>query len=61
MTPRFRARKTFRIGPLYFNFSTRGFTSWGIRVGPWSKNFTRGTWALDTPGPGSVHGGGRKR
>lgn len=34
---------------------TRPFTSWGIQVGRWSHNFTRGTTVLNTPGPGSVH------
>lgn len=57
---RFRARKTIRFGPLYFNFTQRGFTSWGIRVGPFSRNFTRGTSVIDTPGPGSLHFGGRR-
>jgi hypothetical protein len=60
MMARFRARKTFRLGPLYFIVTQRGFSSWGIRVGPYTKNFTRGTSAIDTPGPGSVHFG-RKR
>lgn len=58
---KFKARKTFRLGPLYFNFTQRGFTSWGIRIGPWSRNVTRGTWTVDTPGPGSLHGGRRRQ
>lgn len=55
MSPTFRARKTFRVGPLFFTFNQRGFTSWGIKVGPFTRNFTRGTTTLNTPGPGSVH------
>lgn len=58
---KFRAPKTFRVGPLFFRFTQRGFSSWGIKVGPWTKNFTRGTTTLDTPGPGSWHFGGRRR
>ena len=57
---KFRARKTFRAGPLFFNFTQNGFTSWGIRVGPFTRNFTRSTSTLDTPGPGSLHWGGRR-
>lgn len=57
---RFRARKTFRLGPLFATFTQRGFTSWGVRIGPWTWNLTRGTHSVDTPGPGSVHFG-RKR
>lgn len=49
---RFRARKTFRIGPLFANFSQRGFTSWGIRIGPYTWNATRRTSSIDTPGIG---------
>lgn len=52
---RYRARKTFRLGPLYFNFTQNGFSSWGIRLGPVSHNFTRRTSSLDTPGPGGLH------
>lgn len=57
---KFRARKTIRVGPLRFHFTERGYSSWGIKVGPYSRNFTRGTWAFDTPGPGGVRGGGRR-
>lgn len=65
---KFRARKVLRLGPFYFNFASGGqqglrprFSSWGIAVGPFRKNFTRGTWSVDTPGPGSINGGGRRR
>ena len=61
MSPRFRARKTFRLGPLFFTFTQRGFSSWGIRIGPFTHNFSRRSSSVDTPGPGSVHFGGRKR
>lgn len=58
--PKFRARKTFRLGPLFVTFTQNGFSSWGIKVGPYTKNFTRGSSSFDTPGPGSVHWGGRR-
>jgi hypothetical protein len=58
---RFRARKTFRVGPLFFTFTQNGFSSWGIRIGPFTKNFTRGTSTIDTPGIGSLHFGGQRR
>jgi hypothetical protein len=52
---RFRARKTLRFGPLFFSFTQRGFSSWGIKVGRYTRNFTRGTSSFDTPGPGALH------
>lgn len=61
MAFRFRARKTFRLGPLFANFSQNGFTSWGIRVGRFTRNFTRGTTSIDTPGIGSFRSSGRRR
>lgn len=57
---RYRARKTLRFGPLFVNFTQRGFSSWGIRIGPWTWNATRGRHSVDTPGPGGVQFGGRK-
>lgn len=58
---RFRARKTVRLGPLFFTFTQSGFSSWGVKVGAFTHNFTRGSSTVDTPGPGSVHWGGRRR
>lgn len=58
---RFRARKTIRLGPIFFTFTQRGFSSWGIKIGPFTRNFTRGTSTIDTPGPGSLHFRGRRR
>lgn len=52
---RFRLRGRKHFGPFYINYTQRGFTSWGIRLGPFTKNFTRGTSSIDTPGPGSLH------
>lgn len=58
---RFRARKTFRLGPIFFTFTQNGWSSWGIRIGPFTHNFTRNTSTIDTPGIGSLHFGGRRR
>lgn len=33
----------------------RLFSSWGVKVGPYTRNFTRGTSSFDTPGPGAVY------
>ena len=57
---RFRARKTFRFGPYYRTYTTNGFTSHGFRVWRFNFNLTRKTWSIDTPGLGSLHGGGRR-
>ncbi len=32
-----------------------GFSSWGVRIGPFTHNFTRRGTTIDTPGPGSLH------
>lgn len=55
--PTFRARKQLRFGPIFVNLTQRGFASWGFKIGRWTKNMTRGTTTLDTPGPGSLHWG----
>lgn len=57
---RFRARKTLRLGPLRLNFTQRGFSSWGLKVGPWSWNAKTRRQSLDTPGPGGLHWGGKR-
>lgn len=58
---KFRLRGRWNLGPFYVNHSKFQPTSWGIKLGPFSRNFTRGTSSIDVPGPGSVHFGGRKR
>jgi hypothetical protein len=58
---RFRLRRSFRIGPLKLNFTQRGFSSWGLQVGPWTWNARTGRHTIDTPGPGSMQTGGRRR
>lgn len=57
---KFRARKTLRLGPFRLNFTQRGFSSWGLKVGPWSWNAKTRRQSLDTPGPGGLHWGGKR-
>lgn len=57
----FRLRKTVRLGPLKLNFTQRGYSGWGLQVGPWSWSARTGKHSIDTPGPGSIQLGGRKR
>lgn len=52
---RFRARKTFRLGPLYMTIMQSGGRSFRIKLGPFTHNFTRRTSSIDTPGPGGFH------
>jgi hypothetical protein len=51
----FYMRKPIIIGTrhlhLRFNFTLKGFTSWGFKIGPWTHNVTRGKDSLDLPGP----------
>jgi len=74
VTPRFRARKVWRIGPYFRNYSASagegrarmGFTSHGVRfrlplIGTVTRNFTTGVTTWNSPGPGSVAFGGRRR
>lgn len=46
-----RARRSFRFGPLRLNVTQRGFTSWGLKVGPWSWNSRTRAHRLNLPGP----------
>lgn len=48
----FKLRKRWRIGPLVLNFTQRGFSSWGLKIGPWSWNAKTHKTTIDTPGPG---------
>lgn len=47
----FRWRKSFKLGPFRFNFTQRGFTSWSIKLGPWSWNSRQRRQRVDLPGP----------
>lgn len=57
---RFNFRKRVRIWPFVFNFGTRGFTGWGIKVWRYSWSARTRRHTFDTPGPGSVTWGGKK-
>jgi hypothetical protein len=52
---RFRARKTFRFGPLRATVNQAGRRSFAIKIGPITHNLTRRTTSIDTPGPGGFH------
>lgn len=58
---RFRARRTVTLGPLRLNLTQSGFSSWGVKVGPWSWNSRTRKNTVDTPGPGYVQTKGRKK
>lgn len=56
---RFRARKTLRLGPLRLHFTQSGFSSWGVKVGPWTWNARPADTPSTPPGPaGSSPAGG---
>ena len=44
-------RKRLRFGPFVVNAGKRGFTSWGLKVGPWSWNSRTRAQRIDLPGP----------
>lgn len=46
---KFRARKTFRFGPLRMTVNQAGRRSWSIRVWRYTYNITRNTSSFDTP------------
>jgi Protein of unknown function (DUF4236) len=45
----FRKRKKF--GPIVFNFTENGLSSWTIKVGRWSWNSRSRRQRYDLPGP----------
>lgn len=45
----FRKRK--KIGPLVFNFTEHGFSSWTVKIGRWSWNSKSRAQRYDLPGP----------
>lgn len=47
----FKFRKRLSLGPLRFNFGTKGFSSWGAKLGPWSWNSRTKRQRVDLPGP----------
>ena len=50
---KFRYRKQLRLGPLYAWLTPSGVSSWGVKLGRFTHNISRGTTTVDTPGPGS--------
>lgn len=44
-------RKRIKFGPIVWNFSKHGFTSWGLELGPWSWNSRTRAYRVDLPGP----------
>lgn len=52
--PKFRMRRSVRIGPFRLNFTQRGFSSWSFKLGPLSWNSRTRRKTFDTPGPGHL-------
>ncbi|HLT11674.1 MAG TPA: DUF4236 domain-containing protein [Micromonosporaceae bacterium] len=46
-------RKSFKFGPLRFNFTKKGFSSWSIRIWRYSWNSRKRAHRFDLPGPAS--------
>jgi hypothetical protein len=44
-------RKRQKFGPLIFNFTENGFSSWTIKIGRWSWNSRTRSNRVDLPGP----------
>jgi Protein of unknown function (DUF4236) len=44
-------RKQMRFGPLRFNFTKSGLSSWSIKIGRWSWNSRTKSHSVDLPGP----------
>ena len=53
-------RKAFRIGPLVLNFTPKGFSSWGLKIGRWSWNSRTRAHRYDLPGPFSWRSKGKQ-
>lgn len=46
-------RKSFKFGPLRFNFTKGGMSSWTFKIGRWSWNSRTRAHRVDLPGPWS--------
>jgi hypothetical protein len=44
-------RKRMKIGPFVFNFTEHGYSSWSVKLGPWSWNSRARAHRVDLPGP----------
>lgn len=49
----FNLRRRFKLGPIFVNTRNGRITSWGFKLGRLSRNVTRRSTTVDTPGPGS--------
>lgn len=58
---RFGARKSFRLGPVRWNWTHRGPSSLAIRIWRFTYNLTTRRWTFNSPGPGAFSGGGRRK
>jgi hypothetical protein len=61
---RFRARKSWRIGPPRFCIKFHatlqsGYTGWSVKVWRWTYSSRTGRQTLDTPGLGHLEWGGK--
>ena len=50
-------RKSWKFGPLRFNFTQDGFSSWTFKLGRWSWNSRTRKQRVDLPGPWHWRGG----
>jgi hypothetical protein len=57
--PRYRLRRTLKLGPLRVHAGTDGL-SWGLGAGRWSWNAKSRRHTVDTPGPGYWQSRGRR-
>jgi hypothetical protein len=48
---RLRFRKSFKVWPFTWHFTQNGFSSWSVKIGPWSYNSRRDKHRVDLPGP----------
>lgn len=55
-----KARKQVRLGPVRLHFTQQGFSSWSVRLGPWSWNSRRRAHRVDLPGPWHWQGESRR-
>ena len=57
----FHLHRRVRLGPIYLNVHNTRITSWGFKLGRFSRNMTHGKTTIDTPGPGRYTFGGKRR
>jgi hypothetical protein len=52
-------RKVVKFGPLRFNMTKNGLSSWSLKIGRWSWNSRARSHRVDLPGPFSWRSGSR--